>query len=92
MLGRGVDIKLSFSRIILIRLKNGRDWGGDIEYIKGMTSSVVARDVYLELDCLEQGEYYLYVEIDWHPSTQQFEFAAASYGVQHVEFHQDDRD
>ena len=57
-----------------------------------MTSSVVARDVYLELDYLEAGEYYLYVEIDWHATTQEFQFCATSYGAAHVEFHQDDRE
>ena len=59
---------------------NNKDWKGDIQYVKGMVSSLVSRDVYMEFDHLEAGEYYLFTEIDWHPTTIYHEFCATCYG------------
>ena len=52
----------------------------DIEYTKGITSQIVGRDVYMECDDLEAGQYYMFVEFDWFEKEKHFQFCATCYG------------
>lgn len=46
------------------------------------------RDTYLECDNLEEGEYFLYIEIDWQTESAaaNHNFCITSYGVSKLTF------
>jgi len=47
------DTKSSFCRVIIIKLKNDKNWSGPIEYILGKTNRTIGRDFYLDFDLLD---------------------------------------
>lgn len=54
--------KYSNCRLFLLKVS-----GGD-QYIKGNTG-LTTRDCYLQCENLEEGDYYLFCEVDWLSST-----------------------
>ena len=80
----------SFCRVIIIKCKTNKDFKGPIEYIVGKTNTTIGRDFYTEFDELQQGDYYMYVEMDWHPTTKQFDYTVTSYGADYVVFESDE--
>ena len=50
----------------------------EIEYIAGTQSW--DRDTHIECEFLPKGEYYVFVEMDWHSSTSDFSFVVTCYG------------
>ena len=47
------DVKSSFCRVIVVKLKNDKDWSGPVEYIVGKTNTTIGRDFYLDFDLLD---------------------------------------
>ena len=48
------------------------------------------RDTWKEFPNLQKGDYYVFVEIDWLPTTTQYDFTLSSYGAQQVYFVRDE--
>lgn len=49
------------------------------------------RDTHLECPSLSQGEYYVYVELDWTENSQENEFAVTCYGSSQSAFLRDEK-
>ena len=81
---RGVEYDYSNCRIMLLKIdtdKTDIDNDGDnleIDYVAGTQSW--DRDTHIEVDDLEKGEYYVYVELDWNENTTETNFVATCYG------------
>ena len=71
-----------------MRLKNGQDLSGEIEYICG-GNGYKERDAYLELPQLKAGDYLFYLEIDWDENTVNRSVCATCYGASRVAFEAD---
>ena len=80
----------SFCRVIIIKCKTNKDFKGPIEYIVGKTNTTIGRDFYLDFPELQQGDYYMYVEMDWHPTTKIFDYTVTSYGEEYIIFSSDE--
>lgn len=83
MHSRKCDYHYSACRLMLVKLHNGEDLRGGVSYISGRTSTM-GRDTYIELQHLEPGQYYFYVEMDWEPTTADRSFCATCYGASYV--------
>ena len=59
------NIKYSSCRFILAKSLNYFDTQDGIQYIQGMYGHW-ERDYYIEQEYLEEGKYFVFVEIDWH--------------------------
>ena len=75
---------------ILMKLNNGSDLSAGVTYISG-NKGYEDRDAYMELANLEQGDYALYVEMEWQKSTAEEDrsFCVTSYGCSNVTFEKD---
>jgi len=79
---RNVEYEYSNARFIVIK-EDG------LEYVGG--SMKCNRDVWKEFPTLEQGDYFIFVEIDWNPSTQHTDFTLSAYGQSPVHFVRDEK-
>ena len=61
------NIKYSSCRFIVAKAVNDYDTTDGVQYKQGMYEHW-ERDYYIECDHLEQGKYFVFVEIDWHES------------------------
>lgn len=71
------NYKYSTARAILMKAD------GSYQYIKG-AAGLPMRDLYVEFDSLDAGEYLLFAEIDWISGNR--DFVITSYGKSKVEF------
>lgn len=60
-----------------------------LEYLKG-NKSFQSRDTHIEIENLEPGEYYLYVEFDWQEATTDTKFVVTFYGESEADFLRDE--
>lgn len=77
MFPRGNNYQYSNSRMIISK--------SDGQYVRGV-KGFRERDTHVEFENLEQGEYSLFIEVDWEPETEERVFCATSYGKSKVEF------
>jgi hypothetical protein len=90
------DYEYSNCRMILMKIdldKTDIDDDGDnleVDYIKGDQGD--DRDLHLECDNLKKGEYYVYVEMDWNPSTEDTKFCVTCYGHSNSAFVRDEKE
>ena len=89
---RGSDYKYSYNRMIIMKLKNGKDAKDGVEYVGGCVSELVSRDNYLKIDHMESGDYAFYIEVDWNETAKKYldelSYCATSYGPDYVLFEQ----
>ena len=78
MFPRNSGYQYSNSRLFLVRL-NGAGLADGVEYIKGH-KDLRERDVYLCCEDLEEGEYFLYSEVDWVSSVVDTTYVVTCYG------------
>lgn len=71
-----------YARMILLRLKL------KLEYVKGVCGKM--RDLHMELDEIEPGEYYVFVELDQASPLNVSDFALTTYTSARIEFHGDE--
>ena len=83
MFPRGSGYKYSNCRMIIAK-KNDRE-DTTLTYIRG-SKGFKERDSYIEFENLEQGDYSMYIEVDWEPATEEQVFCVTSYGVSKIEF------
>ena len=84
------EVKSSFLRVIIIKSQDATSSNfldTPIEFITSNVNKVIGRDNYIPFDNLEGGDYYMYVEMDWHKTTKKFHFSVTSYGQSFVTFH-----
>lgn len=76
----------TFCRMILMKVGNAETPGCEVTYIAGTKGR--KRDLHLEIDHLEAGEYYVFVEFDWANVTPDgdCEFVITTYGEAISEF------
>lgn len=86
MVPRGANYYYSDARMFLIKGEREFDPTKEmsIEYIGGV-KDFYKRDIYLELNDLQRGYYYIYCEMDWSPESNfaQQNFAVTCYGASH---------
>lgn len=71
------DYDYSNCKFILAQIKkNGDDF--DLEYMGGAMGD--NRDTWKEYLNLPKGEYFVFVEFDWHEKANMFEFCLTGYG------------
>ena len=61
---KNANYKYSSVRIIVVRVLNGTDIEGGVEWVNG-TFEHFEKDSYLECDNLKKGTYMVFVEWDW---------------------------
>jgi calpain-15 len=68
-------------RFILMQLKDAHGISSGVTFMKG-TKGYQDRDTYIEMDDLEKGTYYLFVEMEWNDTTPSAErcFNVTDYG------------
>ena len=66
---KGCGYKYSFARMMVMKLRNGRDAKEGVEYIAAAITDPTDRDTYVEVKDMEEGEYYFFIEPDWHEET-----------------------
>lgn len=64
MFPRYSGYEYSHVRMFLIQVDTKDDGLKVLKYVNGV-SDIKERDTYLECDDLKEGEYFLFVEIDW---------------------------
>jgi len=87
MFRKNSGYEYSSSRLFLA--KNNGD--GTVTYIKG-TKAGWDRDNYLEIENLEEGDYYFVAEVDWNEKTEDKSFVVNCYGPSEIEFVECDED
>ena len=70
-------------RIVVVQRKES----GELIYLKDETG-YKARDVYLELGSIDEGEYLIFISIDWRTETPEADkfFNVTSYGAGETQF------
>ena len=92
---RGTDYEYSYCRVIVMKIdvdKTDVDDDGDnleVDYIAGGGGD--DRETHLEFPNLKKGEYYVYVEIDWHANTSETNFCVTCYGASKSAFTRDEK-
>lgn len=87
MFRKDAGYEYSSSRLFLA--KNNGD--GSVTYIKG-TKAGWDRDNYLEIENLEEGDYYFVAEVDWNEKTEDKSFVVNCYGPSEIDFAECDED
>ena len=75
--------------MFLVKLK-GPGLSDGVVYVKG-AKDLKERDVYLHCADLEEGEYFLFTEVDWVSSTVDTDYTVTCYGASGAAF-QDESD
>ena len=94
-LGRDSQYEYSNCRVIVMKIdleKTDVDEDGDnleVDYCQGAQSW--DRETHLEFENLKQGEYYVYVELDWVPTTVDTDFVVTCYGASNTTFVRDEK-
>jgi len=92
---RGTDYEYSYCRVIVMKIdteKTDVDEDGDnleVDYMAGGAGD--DRETHLEFPNLQKGEYYVYVELDWHANTTETSFCVTCYGAAESTFTRDEK-
>jgi len=92
---RSHGYEYSNCRIAVMKIdleKSDIDEDGDnleVDYLRGTQSW--DRDTHLEFPDLKKGEYYIYVELDWHKNTTETSFCVTCYGQSNTTFLRDEK-
>ena len=82
-----INFRYSSARFIVVKLKNGEDIDGGIEWISGKQESF-GKEYYIECDNLKKGKYYCFIEYDWEENIPQEKrvFNLCCYGASDIKY------
>lgn len=67
---RNSDYDYSYCRMILAKIAKDSDSLESLELSYVKSAAGQNRETHIQVDSLDKGEYYLYVEMDWNPNTE----------------------
>lgn len=78
-------------RMIVLKIEKDSDVIDDLQlkYMKGVSGW--DRETHCQFDKLEKGEYFVYIEMDWNPDTEDTDFCATCYGSSRTFYLRDEK-
>jgi hypothetical protein len=78
-------------RVILAKIEKDSDNHKDLElkYIKATANQ--DRETHINIENIEKGEYFVYIEMDWNENTEDTEFCSTCYGSSRTFYLRDEK-